>query len=192
MSSSRLSRFYDNLKTEKILNGMKHRMKLNGSFPPMDDSMVLDLYNIAVSVRQQSVCYNGKCLESMIEGLLDVKGIGYCSQVSIDHHGIIMESRSNCHHILDIVVGDSIEYGSHISNYKVLSCKTSCRERWLQDNEWSLSHPPILYALITLSDDYPSSERFKESDNRFIVTEKPKLRDDRIHKLDILKCLELL
>jgi hypothetical protein len=180
------------MKNKKILTGMRRKMELNGSFPTMDDTMVLELYNMVVSVRQQSVCYNGKCLEDMITGLLDVKGIGYRSQVSINHDGIVMESRSNCHHILDIVIGDSIDPGSHISDYKVLSCKTSCRERWLQDNQWSFTHPPILYALVTLSDDYPSSERFKESDSRCIVTEKPKLRDDRIRKVDILKCVDLL
>ena len=192
MSDSKLSKLHDSLKTEKILNGMKHKMELNGSFPPMDDSMVLDLHKIAVSVRQQSVSYNGRCLEEMIEGLLDLRGIGYSSQVSIDHDGIIMEGRSKCNHILDIVVGDSIECGSHVSNYKVLSCKTSCRERWLQDNEWSLRHPPKLYALVTLSDDYPLSDRFRESDSRIIVTEKPRVHDDRIRKVDILKCMDLL
>ena len=192
MSNSCLAKLHDELKNKNIVNMIKQKINLNGSFPPMNDTMILEFYKIAVSVRQQSVVSNGKYLEEMIESLLNLKGISYGSQISIDKDGILMENRSKCHHILDIVIGNSIEYGTHISNYKVLSCKTSCRERWLQDNEWSLRHPPKLYALITLTDDYPLSDRFKESDRRFIVTENPKVRDDRVHKLNILKFINLL
>ena len=68
-------------------------------------------------------------------------------------------------------------------DYKVISCKTTCRERWTQD-DWSYTFAPQLFILLTLSSDYPSSERFRESGTRKIITCMPKKKDDRIFKLN--------
>jgi len=66
----------------------------------------------------------------------------------------------------------------------VISCKTSVRERWNQD-EWTFEHKPRLYILCTLSTDYPNSEKFQEGTTRKIATYKVKKKDDRKYKLDL-------
>ncbi len=48
----------------------------------------------------------------------------------------------------------NITIGQSVENYIVVSTKTTCRERWSQDN-WTLIYQPKLYILVTLSDDYP-------------------------------------
>ena len=65
----------------------------------------------------------------------------------------------------------------------MLSCKTTIRERWNQDN-WSFEHPPQVYILLTKSNDYPQPEKFRESNNRLIVTDKPKVNDRRKYKFN--------
>lgn len=129
--------------------------------------------------------------------ILEEKSIKYFRQVSINNDGIIVGLRSmnNCH-VIDFVIedGEPVSVGKSIRLYKVLSCKTTCRERWSQDN-WSLVHKPKLFLLLTLSNDYPSSERFKESRDRKIITASPKKRDDRTYKLnfdDLPRCLAVL
>ena len=66
----------------------------------------------------------------------------------------------------------------------VISCKTSVRERWNQD-EWTFKHKPKLYILCTLSADYPNSAKFQEGTTRKIATNKVKKKDDRKYKLDL-------
>jgi hypothetical protein len=51
--------------------------------------------------------------------------------------------------------------------------------RWLDFYIYS-----IKYILLTLSNDYPSSVRFRETEQRKIITCFPKLKDDRIYKLN--------
>ena len=64
----------------------------------------------------------------------------------------------------------------------MISCKTTCRERWTQD-EWTLQWIPKLYILLTFANDYPPSKRFKEGPTRKIITCLPKKREDRIFPL---------
>lgn len=66
----------------------------------------------------------------------------------------------------------------------MISCKTSCRERWKLD-EYLVKYPPKLYILATLNSDYPSSSKFKESNMRKIATAKRKKNDSRKYKLSI-------
>jgi hypothetical protein len=60
----------------------------------------------------------------------------------------------------------------------VISCKTTCRERWTQD-DWSFTFAPKLFILLTISNDYPPTERFREGEKRKIITCLPKQHDDR-------------
>lgn len=139
-------------------------------------------YAKAVSVHQSSISKHGKRFEKFCEDILTEKGIPFSRQVPIDTEGnITLTTRSRLHHVLDIVVGNVVN-GENIRNYSVVSCKTTCRERWTQDEKWSLTNPPKVYVLATLSDDYPKTDRFAESDRRYIVTCNPRIRDDRIYK----------
>lgn len=143
---------------------------------------LLVMYMKAVSVHQTSMLKHGKRFEQFCENILKEKGIPFSSQVPVDRSGnITMGNRSRLNHVFDIVVGNVVN-GDNIRNYSVVSCKTTCRERWTQDEKWSLTNPPRVYVLATLSDDYPRTDRFAESDRRYIVTCKPRIRDDRIYK----------
>lgn len=155
---------------------------------------LLKLYATSISTFQSGKCKNGKSFESVIENQLRINSIPFISQLAIDKCGIIIGTGTIVEghaHTLDILIGaDSIEHikGEHISNYVVISCKTSVRERWNQD-EWTFEHKPKLYVLCTLSADYPNSAKFQESVNRKIATSKPKQKDDRKYKLDLEDCL---
>lgn len=160
----------------------------------LSDEKLLKLYKAAISTFQSGKCKNGKGFESVIENQLRVNSIPFVSQVAINKCGIIIGTGTTVKghaHTLDILIGaDSIEHiqGTHISKYVVISCKTSVRERWNQD-EWTFEHKPKLYILCILSDDYPNSKKFQESVNRKIATSKPKQKDDRKYKLDLEDCL---
>lgn len=155
---------------------------------------LLKLYAASISTFQSGKCKNGKSFESVVENQLRINSIPFISQVAIDKCGIILGTGTTVEghaHTLDILIGaDSIEHikGEHISNYVVISCKTSVRERWNQD-EWTFEHKPKLYVLCTLSADYPNSAKFQESVTRKIATSKPKQKDDRKYKLDLEDCL---
>ena len=159
--------------------------RLKTDFPQLEDDVLLKIYTTSVSIRQSNVQKRGADLEKVIETLLEHSNIPFKSQVVIDKTGYIVDGMKSCHHKLDIVVGFDIKPGKFIGECIVLSCKTSSRERWTQDSEWSLTSPPILYMLITLSDDYPPSGRFSESTQRKIITPKAKRKDDREFKLGL-------
>jgi len=154
--------------------------------PCITDEVLLQIYKKSISIHQKNAQGNGAFLENdIIKDILDKAGVSYRSQVSIDKEGVIFgfnQKKSKCYHIVDFVIGDSISVDRNIHDFTVLSCKTTCRERWTQD-DWSLQMPPKKYILITLSNDYPPSKRFREAEDRKIVTCIPKARDDRIYKL---------
>jgi len=147
---------------------------------------VLAFYKKAVSVHQSCVSNNGKALENFCEKILRDNDIPFSSQVVINHKGVIIlnckKNVKKLHHVLDIVVGD-VKDGDSIQNYVVISCKTTCRERWTQDEQWSKTNRPKKYVLATTSQDYPNSQRFMEAEDRVIVTSKPKTKDDRKYPL---------
>ena len=153
--------------------------------PQINDEQSIDIYSKCISIHQSNNQSNGSFLEKSITEELDKNNIPYKTQVTIDKHGIISgfnEKNKKCFHIIDIVVGENISIGKSIINFKVISCKNTCRERWTQD-DWSYEHKPILYILITASNDYPTSNRFRECVNRKIITCLPKKKDDRLFKL---------
>jgi len=153
---------------------------------PLQDELLIDLYNKSISIHQSNIQGNGDFLENYIViSELTKHNILFKQQVTIGKDGIIIgfnEKKSKCYHIIDFVIGNNIEVGRPITEYKVLSCKTTCRERWTQD-DWSFTYIPSKYILLTISNDYPSSVRFRESEQRKIITCFPKSKDDRKYKL---------
>ena len=187
MMNSKILTLLGDLSKNRILN------ELRKEFPTLDRDLLLKIYNKSISIRQSNVQKNGSDLEEVTEKFLELNNIPFKRQVVIDKDGIIVErKKEKCDHILDIVVGENINYGSNISNFKVLSCKTTCRERWTQDSGWSMNNPPRKYILVTLTSDYPPSSRFVESDQRKILTCVPKSKDDRKYKLSFDNLLEEL
>lgn len=178
-----LSRIEENNNSKKI----KIIQELKKIAPSLSDVELLQLYHKSISIHQSKNQGNGNFLENdILVGILDKNNISYKKQVTIDKSGIIVgfnKKRSKCYHIIDFVVGENIEVGKSITNYKVVSCKTTCRERWTQD-DWSYAFAPILYILLTISDDYPPTQRFREDTKRKIITCLPKKKDDRMFKLN--------
>jgi hypothetical protein len=160
--------------------------KLKEIAPLLSDEILSELYNKSISIHQSKKQRNGKILENNIVAyMLDKYKISYKQQVTINHSGIIVgfSTKKECYHIVDFVIGENIEEGKSIIDYKVISCKTTCRERWTQD-DWTLAFPPKLYILLTISDDYPQPKKFGEDAKRKIVTCNPKKRDNRLFKLN--------
>jgi hypothetical protein len=163
--------------------------------PLLNDIELLQLYNKSISIHQSKIQGNGNFLENdILAGMLDENNIPYKKQATIDKSGIIVgfnEKKGKCYHIIDFVIGKNIEIGKSITEYKVISCKTTCRERWTQD-DWSYTFIPKLYILLTISDSYPPSTRFRESTQRKIITCCPKKKDDRLYKLNFENLIEEL
>jgi len=178
-----LSRIEEN----KIFKNLKIIQELKQIAPLLSDVELLQLYNKSISIHQSKIQGNGDFLENdILVGVLDKNNISYKKQVTINKSGIIIgfnEKKRKCYHIIDFVVGENIEVGKSITDYKVVSCKTTCRERWTQD-DWSYTFTPTLYILLTISDDYPPTQRFREDTKRKIITCLPKKKDDRLFKLN--------
>lgn len=151
-----------------------------------EEALALD--RVSRSYRQSGIQKSGMFLENVVADELARNGLSFERQVTIDKRGVIVglhvKSAKKCYHVVDLVVGmgSDIAVGEPIAKYGVISCKTSCRERWTQDG-WSFEHAPRMYVLATASDDYPPSDRFRESRARKIVTCKAKNKDDRAYKL---------
>ena len=145
------------------------------------------IYNKSISIHQGKNALTGQFLENeILATMLDKFNIPYKKQVTIDNLGIIVgfgEKKGKCYHIVDFVIGDDISCGKSITNYQVISCKSTCRERWTQD-DWSFTFSPKLYILLTLSDDYPLSTRFREDEHRKTITCLPKKKDGRKYPLN--------
>jgi hypothetical protein len=163
--------------------------------PLLSDVELLQLYNKAISIHQSKIQGNGDFLENdILVSILDKNNVPYKKQVTINKSGIIVgfnEKKNKCYHIIDFVIGENIEVGKSITEYKVVSCKTTCRERWTQD-DWSYTFIPKLYILLTISDDYPPTQRFREDSKRKIITCLPKKKDDRLYKLSFENLIDEL
>lgn len=142
-----------------------------------------------ISGFQSEKSKNGRNLENLVREILTAHQIPFRTQVTIDERGLIADGehkRNKCHHIVDFVIGDAIDAGKSITEFQVVSCKTTARERWKQD-DWTLRQVPLKYLFLTLSDDYPSKDKFGESEIRKIITCKPKpaKKDDRVYLLHL-------
>ena len=186
-----LSRIEEN----KLSKNLKIIQELKQIAPLSSDVELLQLYNKSISIHQSKIQGNGDFLENdILVGVLDKNNISYKKQVTINKSGIIVgfnEKKGKCYHIIDFVVGENIEVGKSITDYKVISCKTTCRERWTQD-DWSYTFTPTLYILLTISDDYPPTQRFREDTKRKIITCLPKKKDDRLFKLNFENLIDEL
>ena len=163
--------------------------------PSLNDNKLLQLYNKSISIHQSKIQENGNFLENdILVAILDENNIYYRKQVVINKAGIIIgfnTKKEKCYHIIDFVIGKNIDINISITEYIVISCKTTCRERRTQD-DWSYTFPPKLYILLTISNDYPSSIRFREDFQRKIITCNPKKKDDRVYKLNFENLIEEL
>ena len=186
-----LSRIEEN----KIYKNLKIIKELKQIAPLLSEVELLQLYNKSISIHQNKIKGNGDFLENdILVGILDKNNIHYKKQVTINKSGIIIgfnEKKGKCYHIIDFVIGENIEVGKSITDYKVVSCKTTCRERWTQD-DWSYTFAPKLYILLTISDDYPPAQRFREDTKRKIITCLPKKKDDRLFKLNFENLIDEL
>ena len=186
-----LSRIEEN----KISKNLKIIQELKQIAPLLSNNELLQLYNKSISIHQSKIQGNGDFLENdILVGVLDKNNISYKKQVTINKSGTIVgfnEKKGKCYHIIDFVVGENIEVGKSITEYKVVSCKTTCRERWTQD-DWSYTFAPTLYILLTISDDYPPTQRFREDTKRKIITCLPKKKDDRLFKLNFENLIDEL
>ena len=186
-----LQKYLDDKKNntiKKIVDDIKKEFK---DVKNITDDIIYEIYCKCNSIRQKNVRNKGNDLEEFVDQMLDKYNIKHDIQVSIDKNGdIIKRGTCECYHIIDFVIGD-IKIGSNITDYIVLSTKTSCKERWTQDN-WTLDIQPKKYILATLTRDYPSSKRFRESKKRFIITLQPKKRDDRTYKYSYNDIINLL
>lgn len=183
------------IEEKKNSNNLKIIQELKQIAPLLSDVDLLQLYNKSISIHQSKNQGNGDFLENdILVGVLDKNNIPYKKQVTINESGIIVgfnKKKGKCYHIIDFVVGENIEVGKSIIDYKVISCKTTCRERWTQD-DWSYTFPPTLYILLTISNDYPSAQRFREDAKRKIISCLPKKKDDRLFKLNFENLIEEL
>jgi methylmalonyl-CoA mutase N-terminal domain/subunit len=174
----------ENEKKRKIVQDIRNVDLVLGN---LSDDVLLKISSVCVSNHQTNIQKNGAFLENdILSSFLDVNSVPYRKQVTIDKSGIIVgfnEKKKRCYHILDFVIGENINAGKSITEFIVISCKTTCRERWTQD-DWSHTFAPKLYILLTISKDYPSSDRFRESTTRKIITSSPKNKDNRIYKLN--------
>ena len=183
------------IEEKKKSNNLKIIQELKQIAPLLSDVDLLQLYNKSISIHQSKNQGNGDFLENdILVGVLDKNNIPYKKQVTINESGIIVgfnKKKGKCYHIIDFVLGENIEVGKSITDYKVISCKTTCRERWTQD-DWSYTFPPTLYILLTISNDYPSAQRFREDAKRKIISCLPKKKDDRLFKLNFENLIEEL
>lgn len=161
-----------------LITGWKH-----------DDEGIMSVYQKCISIHQVK---NGiPILETALKKFLCEHNIPYQEQVSINNEGCIIGfNTKKAQHRIDFVIG-RITVGDSIQKHMVLSCKTSCRERWKQD-DWTRKWKPRIYALLTISNDYPPSATFGENNQRLIITSKPKRIDDRIFKLSIDDLVEII
>lgn len=185
--------------------------KANQAVLSLSDDVILKLYDTAISVRQRNVQRTGSFLEDYVSNMLLSYNILFLRQVAIDNNGFIIPTHpvicrkhvdpkrkppiqkkkkkrqpkpDTSYHVVDFLI-KSNETSTHISECAVISCKSTCRERWSQDN-WMLQAnlKPALYLLCILTDDYPSRTRFLEREDRKLVTAFAKEKDDRLYKMD--------
>lgn len=148
----------------------------------VSDDEIHRMYMSSVSLFQSKQSTNGHDLEDIISAYLSDNNISHHRQIPVSREGVIT-TRNKSVSLIDFVIGDNVMVGQHVSNYVVVSVKKSCRERWLQD-EWTFTHKPKKYILFTLSNDYPDPIlKFRECQNRLIITLNPKTRDYRMYKL---------
>jgi len=124
-------KFYRNL---DIDNKKFYKYLKKNKFRKLYDKGYLDaIYKINQSITQSLRSCTGKKFEMMLKEIFDENNISYSYQVFIDENGIVVKTRKESSHILDFVVPEC-KMGKSLKKYTVISCKTTLRERFLQDN----------------------------------------------------------
>jgi hypothetical protein len=157
-----------------------HIVRLRATYPKLEgwtDDEISKLYIDAVSCFQSK---SGKFFENYIEENIAAAGIPFQAQVHLDRDGFIVAENGET--IPDIVFGYPT-IGTHISNYMVLSLKTTSRERSKLDTAWTHIHPPRRFYYGTIEADYPTPEKFKEGETRKLVCVTTRKKDTRLFKL---------
>lgn len=149
----------------------------NPELAGLSDEVIDRVYNSVVSCFQSK---GGKFFEKHVETLLTDAKIPFKAQVSIDADGMIVSGGGVT--IPDIVFGEPV-VGTHISNYIVMSLKTTSRERAKLDTAWTNKHPPKLFLYATLEPDYPQPATFGEGHTRRLVCATPRKNDTRAFKM---------
>jgi hypothetical protein len=180
LSSAQILKRNEQRKQEKIATILAD---IRSQPPIQSDEDALAMYTRCISNFQKK---DGKSFEKDIEAQLTACNVPFKSQVHMDANGMILESQGV--HILDIVFGDP-RPGTHISNYAVMSLKTSSRERAKLDT-WTDIHPPKRFYYGSIEADYPTPEKFKESDTRKLVCVTPRKKDTRQFKLDFVGLID--
>lgn len=98
-----------------------------------DQAKLEKLYSINKSITQSLRSTTGKDFECIIEYFLKKYSISYRKQVQILPDGSICHQKNKRGHKVDFVIPSPKDKDS-IENYIMLSCKTSLRERYLQDS----------------------------------------------------------
>ena len=178
-------RFFLEIQEYKTKMEEKKLIELRKIAPELDDEKLILIYEKSISIRQRNVGIHGFFLETYISKILNENNISYKKQVAINSEFLIVGigKKTKGSRVIDFVIGKDINIDKSIQDYQIISCKTTCRERWDQD-EWTLRITLEKYILLTMSNDYPSSQIFKESEQRKIITCMPKKEDDRKYKLD--------
>jgi hypothetical protein len=115
------------------------------------DAGILDsIYKTNQSITQSFRSQAGRNFENLIYESFDQLKISYSKQVAINNDGIVTK-KNNSIHILDLV-HPAIKIGESISSpqFKLISIKTSLRERSLQD-KYLFTYGKLI-DLITLED----------------------------------------
>ena len=181
LSNANLLRAYATHKAAKIDRVVSTLRSRNPKLEGWSTEEILTLYNDSVSLHQSK---DGKFFEREIENQLQEAGIPFKAQVSINSEGIVVKGskRGRGITIPDIVFGNPV-VGTHISNYVVMSLKTSSRERAKLDTAWTFKTPPRAFYYGTLTNDYPDPVAFGETPTRKLVCATPRENDSRGFKL---------
>ena len=150
----------------------------------MTDDDCLNLYKKLISIHQTHIKRSGICFEMLICHHLEQNNIPFKEQVKINNEGYIIGFRgSNTNlnqrtfKILDVLVGENIDVGSHISNYIYLEIKKSCKERWYNIQFTLNENTKPIHTYLCCMHDYPCKENFILNENRSIVSTYRKKND---------------
>ena len=97
------------------------------------DEMMDKIYFASKSITNTLRVNVGRQFEDAIESILRNNNIDYSKQVRIDSNGMVTKKAKSTTHIVDFVI-PSVKINESINDKIIVSCKTTVRERILQDN----------------------------------------------------------
>lgn len=123
-------KFYDRLNKDKITIDLKN----------LNYTLLNEIYEVNKSITQSFRSTSGKEFERLIKNILDKENISYSYQVYISKTGNIIKDKKKAFRSVDFVI-PKVNIGDNIKNkineqykYTLISCKTTLRERVLQDS----------------------------------------------------------